>query len=96
MQPQTSDDAPAATATIAPATRSTGRERADRLTDRQSADDRIEAWQRHAQDDADEIHEQTMRAREILYTGTSADAIEFANEDVAQRAAAAASRWRNR
>jgi hypothetical protein len=86
------EDVHAGTATIE--SLATGATRTDRLTARETAEDRIDAWQHRAEDDGVELQTQTLRAREILQSGTSADAIDFANEGVEQRAAAAASRWR--
>lgn len=88
-----SEDVQAGTATIeSPAT---GGTRTDRLTARETAEDRVDAWQQRAENNGRELQNQTRRAREILQSGTSADAIDFANEGVEQRATAAASRWRH-
>lgn len=67
----------------------------DRLTPNETLDSRVEAWHRRVAESGAEMHEEMVQAREILHTGTSADAVQLANEDIEQRATAAADRWRS-
>jgi hypothetical protein len=66
----------------------------DPFAPRGSSHERTEAWHQHVIDNADSLHEEMVEAREILHTGTAADAIALANEDVPRRARHAAARWR--
>jgi hypothetical protein len=67
----------------------------DRLKPSTSPEERLDEWHRHAGESGEQIHEDMMRAREVLHTGTAADAVELANEDIGERAAAAAERWQS-
>ena len=92
------DQAPAGVATLMPPLEAEENKAAgvDRLTPSESLDSRVETWHHRVAEGGEEMHEEMVRAREILHTGTSADAVELANEDIEQRAIAAAGRWRSR
>jgi ABC-type glycerol-3-phosphate transport system substrate-binding protein len=68
---------------------------ADRLKPSKSAEERLEVWHRHASENQEQIHEEMVRAREVLHMGTAADAVALANEDIDERAIAAARRWQS-
>jgi hypothetical protein len=66
----------------------------DALRSTDTVDGRVEEWHDYLSEHLDELHVEMVEARETLQTGTAADAIALANQDIPHQASAAAARWR--